>query len=229
MAPIIEVSDETLKTLNPSVYILRRDLENKTEKPAETSQYIHIPSLNIEFETKRTLLGKNWYETHKELLANGKSMPTPIEFLESLKYIKENNPELYREITEVRNSWRANWLDADFKVKDGKLHINYNHFLDNNGILVPKNSEVLDKNTLMNDKTPGISLEDYILKNHTSQGLPSKKVKSGSLYYWYPRSDDNSVAGICADSKEVDLDCYGDPSDGVSGLGVFAVKRNSRN
>ncbi len=229
MAPIIEVSDETLKTLHPSVYVIRRDLENKPEKSAETPEYIHIPSLNIDFETKRTLLGKNWYETHNELLSNGKSMPTPREFIESLKYIKENNPELYREITEERNPWKANWLDADFKVKDGKLYINYNHFLDNNGVLVPKNSEVLDKNTLMRDKTPGISLEDYILKNHTSQGLPSKKVKSGDLYYWYPRSDDNSVAGIYADSGDVGLDCYGDPSDGVSGLGVFAVKRNSRN
>lgn len=227
MAPIIEVSDETLKTMHPSIYVIRRDLENKAEKSAETSQYIHIPSLNIEFETKRTLLGKSWYETHKKLLSNGKNMPTLIEFLESLKYIKENNPELYREITEVRNPWRANWLDADFKMKGKDLYINYNHFLDNNGILVPKNSEVLDKSTLMETRVPGISLEDYILKNHTSQGLPSKKVKSGSLYYWSPGKDNNSVARFS--SVWAGLDCDWDPSDRDSDLGVFAVKRNSRN
>lgn len=227
MAPIIEVGDSDLKAFNQLgfKYKLRGDLENKTEKPAETSQYIHIPSLNIDFETKRTLLGKNWYETHKELLSNGKNMPTPMEFIESLKYIKENNPELYKEITEVRNPWRANWLDADFKIKDGRLHINYNHFLDNNGILVPKNSEVLDKNTLMNNKIPGISLDDYILKNHTSQGLPSNKVKSGDLYYWNPRSDNNSVAGFYAGSGRAFLDCNWVPSYLDSDLGVFAVKR----
>ena len=227
MAPIIEVSDESLNAFNQLglKYKLRGDLENKTEKPVETSQYIHIPSLNINFQTKRTLQGKNWYETHKELQSNGLSMPTIPEFIEFLKYTKNNSPELYKEITEVRNPWRANWLDADFKVRGKDLYINYNHVLDASGNLVPKNSEVLDKNTLMSDKTPGISLDDYILENHTSQGLPSKKVKSGNLYYWNPRSDNNSVARFLAGSAGAVLDCDGVPSVGSSGLGVFAVKR----
>jgi len=170
MAPIIEVGDSDLKAFDQLgfKYKLRGDLESKSE----TSQFIRIPSLNIAFETKRTLLGKNWFETHKELLSQGKSMPTPMEFLESLKYIKEQNPELYKEITEIRSPWRGNWLDADFKMIDGKLHVNYNHVLDTSGNLIPKNSEILSEKTLMRDKIPGISLDDYILKNHTSQGLP---------------------------------------------------------
>lgn len=228
MAPIIEISDNDLKAFNQLgfKYKLRGDLENKTEKPAETSQYIHIPSLNLEFETKRTLLGKNWYETHKELLSNGKNMPTPMEFLEILKYIKETNKELYSEITQVRSPWRANWLDADFKMINGDLHMNYNHKMNESGVLVPQNSEVIDRNTLMNNRTPGISLDDYILKNHTSQGLPSKDVKKGNLYYWSPGKDNNSVAGFNAGSDGADLDCGRDPSSRGSGRGVFAVKRS---
>lgn len=145
------------------------------------------------------------------------------EFIEFLKYTKENYKEIYNEITEVRNPWRAEWLDADFKVKGKDLYINYNHILDSNGNLIPKNSEILDKNTLMKDK--GISLEDYLNKNQTSQGLPSKEVKSGDLYYWYPESDNNSVARFDADSDRADLYCGWDPSDGYSYLGVRAVKQ----
>ena len=225
MAPIIEVSDESLNAFNQLGlrYKLRKDLEKSPLKSSD--KFIFVPSLNLSFAKERTLQGKNWYETHKELQSIGLSMPTPMEFLESLKYIKEHNPELYREITEVRSPWRANWLDADFKVKGGDLYINYNHIVDKEGNLVPKNSEILDKDTLMKDKTPGISLDDYILKNHTSQGLPSKEVMSGDLYYWNPRSDNNSVAGFLVSSVGAGLGCYGDPSDRSSGLGIFAVKR----
>ena len=105
------------------------------------------------------------------------------------------------------------------------MYINYNHVSDSSGNLVPKNSEVLDRNTLMSDKTPGISLENFLEKNHTSQGLPNKKVKSGDLYYWNPRSDNNSVARFVAVSDRALLYCVV-PSDRDSVLGVFAVKRS---
>jgi len=224
MAPIIEVSNEDLNAFNQLgfKYKVRNDLENSSLKSSD--KFIHIPSLNLKFFTERILLNQNWYETHKELQSNGKRMPTPSEFLEILKYVKENNLNIYKEITEVRSPWRANWLDADFKVKGKDLYINYNHILDSKGNLVPKNSEILDKNTLMKDRTPGISLDDYILNNHTSQGLPNKSVKSGDLYYWFPRSDNNSVAGFDASSDWAGLYCGRYPTDGVSGLGVFAVK-----
>lgn len=125
----------------------------------------------------------------------------------------------------VMSPWRAEWLDADFKLKDNQLYINYNHKLDEKRNLIPKNSEILDKNTLMTDKTSGISLDDYILKNHTNQGFPNKKVKSGDLYYWYPRSDNNSVARFGADSIRADLDCGRGPSDRGANLGVRAAKQ----
>lgn len=203
MAPIIQVSDVTLKTLNPEVYTLRNDLENKSN-----SDFIYVPSINLYVAKEKSFLGKNWFESNKELLANGKRMLILPEFIEFLKYCRENHQDIYKEITEVRNPWRAEWLDADFKVKNKKLHIN---------------SEVLDKNTLMEDKQ--ISLEDYLFNNHTSQGLPSKKVKSGDLYYWYPRSDNNSVAGFDADSNRAYLVCYWGPSGRGSNLGVRAAKQ----
>ena len=77
----------------------------------------------------------------------------------------------------------------------------------------------------MKNKTPGISLEDYLNNCHTTQGLPNKKVKSGDLYYWYPRSDNNSVAWFFAVSDWASLGCGRFPSVRDSGLGVYAVKR----
>jgi hypothetical protein len=187
----------------------------------------------------------NWSDSLKLNLALGNGTFSPKEFNDYIRllylgsqgkikiYTEKGKPvdsqlcEKYlMDIVKKQNPWRANWLDADFKVKGKDLYINYNHVFDLNGNLVPKNSEILDKNTLMSDKTPGISLDDYILENHTSQGLPNKKVKSGDLYYLNPRSDNNSVARFDAGSGGSGLVCGRSPSYGDSGLGVFAVKRS---
>jgi len=190
--------------------------------------FIYVPSINIYVAKERTQLGKNWFECHKELQANGERMLILPEFIEFLKYCRINYQDIYKEITEVRNPWRAEWIDADFKTRGRDLFINYNHSLDSSGNLIPQNSELLDKNNLMKDRIPGISLEDYLNSNHTSQGLPTKKVQSGDLYYWYPRSDDNSVAWFLARfdaiSGRANLDCGRDPSDRDSVLGVRAVR-----
>lgn len=205
MAPIIEVSDNVLKGLNQ--LNIPYTLRNNSQKQS-SDNFIYVPSINLYVAKERTHLNKNWFEAHKEIQANGERMLILPEFIEFLKYCKENHQDIYKEVTKVRNPWRAEWLDADFKVKNKKLYIN---------------SEVLDKNTLMEDKQ--ISLEDYLNNNHTSQGLPSKKVKSGNLYYWYPRSDNNSVARFDAYSDGADLDCYGYPSYWSSNFGVRAAKQ----
>jgi len=189
----------------------------------DVNEYIYVPSINAYFTKERLYNGKNWFEAHKELQSNNQRMPTIPEFIEFLKYVKVNYEDLYKDITEVRNPWRANWLDADFKLKGKDLYINYNHILDSKGNLIPKNSEILDKNILMTDKTPGISLDDYINNNFTDQGLPSKNVKSGDLYYWNPRSDNNSVARFSADSDRANLYCNRIPSYTYSALGVFGI------
>ena len=77
----------------------------------------------------------------------------------------------------------------------------------------------------MEDKTPGILLEDWINgKNITSQGLPNKNISSGDLYYWHPRSDNNSVARFSAGSDRANLGCTRGPSGAYSDLGVRPCK-----
>ena len=186
---------------------------------------IPIPGTNIHFAKERTYLNKSWNDTHSLLASENLRMPTIPEFIEALKYFKSSRDNelqtLYNEITEVRSPWRANWLDADFKVINGILHINYNHSIQN-GILTPRNSEPLNAKTLMENRTPGVSLDSW-LSNSTSQGLPKTDITEGKLYYWSPMSDNNSVARFDADSGRADLGCYGDPSGASPELGVYAV------
>jgi len=216
MAPIIEVSSEVLNELDKLEipYNLKDDLQ---------SDFIHIPPINLYVAKERTLLGKNWFDAQKELKSANQKMLTIPEFIEFLKYTRENHKDIYNEITEVRSPWRAEWLDADFKKEGKELIVNY-HIFDKNGNIVKK-SEVLDRNTLMKDKTPGISLQDYLMNNNTNQGLPAKEVKSGGLYYWYPRDDNNSVARFVTYSDGADLDCDRVPSYGYSSRGVRAAKQ----
>ncbi len=190
----------------------------------DLADFIYVPSINLYVAKQRTHFGKNWFDCHKELQKNNERMLIIPEFIEFLKYTKINFPDIYKDITEVRNPWRAEWLDADFKVINEKLHVNYNHILDKNGNLTPKNSELLNSNTLMQDKTPRINLENYLNNFHTHQGLPNKNVGPGDLYYWYPRSDNNLVARFFADSDRAVLGCYRYPSAAGSSLGVRRCK-----
>mgnify|MGYP001591435756 FL=1 len=235
MAPIIEVSDENLKSFNQLgiSYKLRNDLENSAKQSDNQDNlkenFVYVPSLKLYISKERSHLGKNWFDSHKELQKNNERMLIIPEFIDFLKYLKSSNSKehknIYNEIIKVRNLWRAEWLDADFKVKDNKLYVNYSHFLDSEDNLTPKYSKVFDKSTLMNDKTPGISLDDWLNFSHTKQGLPKKSIKEGNLYYWHPRSDNNSVAGFGVGSDGADLYCYRYPASSDSSLGVRAVRR----
>ena len=95
--------------------------------------------------------------------------------------------------------------------------------MDSNGNLIPKNSEILDKNTLMQDEKLGISLENW-LEDSTNQGLPIKCFEDGSLHYWHPRSDNNLVAWFNVVVGKNYLNCCGNPFYVNSDLGVRAVK-----
>lgn len=185
----------------------------------------------------------NWFDSLKLNLALGnKTLSTKQfnDYLELLYLGSQGKIKVYNakgkqidsklcekylmDIVKAESSWRAEWLDADFKTKGDKLYLNYNHHLNENGILVPQNSEVLNKNTLMKDKTPGISLENW-LKNPTTQGFPRKDIKSGDLSYWPPGSDNNSVAWFDASSGGAGLVCHWDPSGGGPFLGVRATEQ----
>ena len=193
----------------------------------QIDNFIYVPSINLYVAKERTHLGKDWFESHKALINEGLRMPTIPEFIEFLKYTKTNFPEIYNERIEARNPRITEWLDADFKIKNGELHINYYHVLDSNENLIPRNSEPLEE-CLMKDKTPGISLEDYLANNHTNHGLPSNNIKSGNLYYYFPRSDNNSVAKFDVIYGRTYLGCCWNPSGRNSILGVRAVKEERK-
>ena len=106
-------------------------------------------------------------------------------------------------------------LDANFKVENGELYV------------LTENESKKEKleDCLMSDKISGIELNEWINgKNITSQGLPNKNISSGNLYYWHPKSDNNSVAWFDAVVDGAGLSCGRVPSVADSDLGVRACK-----
>ncbi len=208
---------------NPEDYII---LEGKTY---DTYSY---PDLLV--AKQKTLFNKNQDESHKELNKQGNFMLTIRQFADFLTLLKSGKAfdgagnkidskeleQILNDIVEIKSPWRAERLDADFKVYNGVLHINYEHRINSNGELKPNYSEKLE-DCLMSDKTPGISFDDW-LKNANRQGLPKPNVKTGKLYYWHPLNDNNSVAWFVAGSDWANLGCGRDPGDRFDSLGVRA-------
>ncbi|MAG78980.1 hypothetical protein CMI40_01240 [Candidatus Pacearchaeota archaeon] len=191
--------------------------------------FVYVSSLKLHVAKQTSLHNKNWYNSHKELQKQGNRMLTIPEFIKFLNHLKSSNnleyQEIYKNIIGVRSPWRAEWLDADFKMKNNQLYINYNYISYSKGKLVSQNSEVLSEATLMQDETSGISLEGWLSdKGHTKQGLPTKETEKGNLYYRHPRSDNNSVARFGSSSNRTGLGCGRYPSSRVSSLGVRAVR-----
>jgi hypothetical protein len=222
MAPIIEVSDETLKTLNPEVYTMRNDLVLKPEIETPRAEvvsdsYIEVPELNLAIAKERTHQGKDWYEAHRALSQEGARMLTLPEFAGFLKYLKseESNQEyqeILRDLVEVKSPWRSEWFDTAFKQGERGLYI----------LTQNKSKKEKIRGGLREDKTPGINLEHW-LENPTNQGLPKSNVPQGDLYYWGPIN--GSVARFGAGSGRALLDCDGGPSSAGSDLGVRAAKQ----
>lgn len=195
----------------------------------ELSGYIHIPSINKHIAKQRTLNGKTWYDAHKELQSQGLRMPTVNEFIEFLKYLKHGYPNrqeaeyVLDDILTVKSPWRAEWLDAKFEKKNNIWCINYSHEVQGSELIAQYSKEL--EACLMQDKTPGIDLDDW-LNNANSQGLPKPDVKQGPICYWYPR--ENAVARFLASSDRAGFLCYGYPEISNSDLGVRAVREAPR-
>ena len=205
---------------------MERALSNPNTKPIIQQPSSNNLTLNDFIILKNPILGYNWFDTHKELYNQGLRMLTIPEFLELLKQSNQQDKSLYEQITKPRSPARYEWLDADFKFKNNQLYINSNHIIDANGNLMPRSSEILEP-CLMQDKLPGIDLE-YWINNHTKQGLPLENTPAGSLYYWLPRSENNSVAGFDAYSDWADLVCSRNPTNSNASLGVRFVRSASR-
>ena len=134
------------------------------------------------------------------------------------KLSRQERTDLFKDITEQRAPYRAEWLDAQY-TKQGKIwQVTYTKVQPNGSLT--KVTEPLEA-CLMENKTPGISLEDW-LQRATRQGLPSPNVKSGSLSYWSPTN--NGVSRFWAVSVRVYLYCVGDPRFSSAGLGTRAAR-----
>src|SRR3989344_3269793 len=145
----------------------------------DKDDFIYIPEAKLWFAKERTHLSKDFDETHEALKKESSEMPTIEEFRLTLKYMRDSKERehnvLYKEITQIKPTWRGNRLDALFEQRPDGIY------------LLTKNRTKEEKleDCLMQNKVPGISLDDWIDgKNVTSQGFPSSNVKSGNLNYW---------------------------------------------
>ncbi len=225
MAPIVNIAEKDFERASKLLELAGITYTiSESGKSKEERDFVYVPSINLYVAKEKKLHGENWFNSNRKLQANRERMLNVPEFVEFLKYSKDNFPEVYEEITGLRNPVRAEWLDADFKMKNRELYVNSNHILEEDGKLNPGNSKMLDKSTLMKDKIPGISLEDWIA-SPTKQGLPHKNVALGSLFYWFPRGDNNSVAWFGAGSGWVGLVCYKHPFNRNDYVGVRAAKK----
>ncbi|MDO8623377.1 MAG: hypothetical protein Q7R52_03955 [archaeon] len=153
--------------------------------------FIYVPSINLYVAEEKTCLGKNWFECHEKLQKEKMRMLTISEFLEFLKYTEKNHSEIYNKITKIVEPSRTEWLDAFLKKEGEYLRICSKPIFDSlGGILRHLEIRTLNKDTLMENRLSGISLDDWI-KNPTSLGFPRENVKPGNLYYWPPEAENN--------------------------------------
>ena len=208
-------------------------------------KYIFLPAKNYSGNQSytNTLLsldrlhnGKNWFDAHKLLAAEGAYMPTIRQFVDFVKLLKSGSAlngkgkpidkaiinSTLDDIFKLGN-YGGRWLDADFKVVGNVLNMNYGHRVDGSGLKY-KHSEQLISSTLMSDRKPGIDLTDWISRA-TNQGLPSQDAIQGDIWYYKPLADNNSVARFGADSGGAGLVCNGVPSYTDSSLGVHAARK----
>src|SRR3989338_2573609 len=196
------------------------------------------PELLVPFD--RSHQGQNWEQTQQSVRNEDGIILTIRQYADFLAHIKSGNQVydgkrrrvnklrldvLIDDILTVKDPYRAEWLDAKFKkrsmsIVSSKNTITY-HKIKSDGTIEEVTEDL--QGCLMKDKTQGIDLGSW-LQNATIQGLPAKKVPSGSLYYWSPR--ENTVAGFGADSVWVDLYCGWNPQFSVAGLGVRVAKIN---
>ncbi len=222
---------------SPNYGVLYKGLGKVVDKRRELSKYIWLPETESHPELLIAQEVTDHGYTHqrtKEILEKEDSfMPTPdllAEFLRTCKsgkaydglknrVDKKRLDKILEERLKVRDPWRGERLDHQYSLdKEGKLQVTYHKFVNTKLKLV---TESLDPETLMEDRTPGISLEKGI-ENPTSQGLPRKDIKKGDLRYWHPRED--RVAGFYADADWVVLGCDSDAQGSDSGLGVRRAK-----
>ncbi len=199
--------------------------EKQEQNPANIQNldgFIYVPSVKLYVTKERSLHGLNWNKTQEELKKQKLSMLTPYQFREFLKYLRDSkdseHKKIFKDVVEVRDHWRAEWLNARFdKRKNGLYMISENVLV--NGKY--QNAEQKLDDFLAENKLPGISLDEWINSN-APHGLPTPQSPNGKLYYWAPVL--GYVARFFAGSDVADLSCDGDADYSDPSLGVRIVR-----
>jgi hypothetical protein len=208
----------------------RRKSDKKAEETQEGNNnapsldgFEYVPSIGLYVGKQKELHESDWNACQTTLQGRGDRMPTISEYIAFISHLRTKNDEEARKILDeiytVRSPWRSEWLDAKFEVKSRKRTMKYHVFTDS-GI---EQKTVDLTGVLMEDKTPGISLDSWLGDN--KYGLPKQDIQDGQLYYWYPRN--NRVARFRAASSGAYLGCGGIPAYSDASFGVRAVRRAS--
>ena len=169
-------------------YLVREALQDFNE-----SNFIYVPSINLHVAKEKSPWERDWRECHEILKDRNYRMPKINEFREFLSYLKNSDKEEYLDIYDniivPEDPYEAEWLNSG---------------LEN---VLPSEFE----NTLMESKI--ISLDNWVGRNYTKQGLPTKNVKKGNfgeeiLHYLPPEHNsvtlfNRSERGICLDCKVI--------------------------
>ncbi|MEE9525385.1 MAG: hypothetical protein V3V78_02145 [Candidatus Woesearchaeota archaeon] len=195
----------------------------------DNSDFDYIPSIRLWVAKETTLHGEDWFGSHKGLQEQGLRMLTLPEFREYLKYlVSSDNPEhlkIYRDIIEIKDPYRGERVDALFS-NDGH-HLETNHILDSDGKLTPQYSKSVCSWCTSDHLRKEISLQDYLFRASTDQGLPSRFAYHGEDMEYSPPGDcGHEKESVCFESSRnkfvfnghLDLLYKG------AGLGVRAAK-----
>ena len=181
---------------------------------------------------KRDFIGNiNWEQALKLNLGLGGRTLNPRQFADFLLLLKSGDAidgkrrkigrneldEILDEIVTVKNPYRAEWLDADFKYVNETFWFYSDHSLDLNNNLIPNYRNFLES-CLM---TKGSRINLATMNN---QGMPTET--GNDFQYWCPDKDNKSVARFGAYSDRAGLGCGRNPTVTDPSLGVrFCVPK----
>lgn len=220
-------NDQNDSQQTPIIIISPEEYRRQIQAPSNLNQreYLLLPNYQLIVSIDKFFENKKWNEAHQELHKEHTGMINLPEFLYLLKLANEGKlqyadgtsvtkkdcKDFYNEMTEVREPWRAEWIDESYKNQPGIpqdqpqiLQRQTNH-LYLNGTPAPATIEILQPH-LVQDKQ--IDLK-YLVSHHTSQGLPLQTQKDRTLYYYFPR--DGCVARFYAGRNGAFLFCGWDP------------------
>ncbi|MDP3966582.1 MAG: hypothetical protein Q8Q04_03560 [archaeon] len=200
--------------------------ENKTEKHDETrykwglENFIYVPSIGLHVSENKSFFGKKFCEINEEIGCEDSKLLSIFEFEEFLKYSKENFPGLYEEIVHESVPWRGEFLDSSFSLNGSHSYMEYHIFDSEKKKIIVKRKNFEETNLYENKR---ISIES-LFHERTHLGLPTQKTEPGSLDYFPPERNKDSVSWFSTHSNGITLSCRSPASYRCGGIGARIAK-----